>query len=951
MAEYMTITSKHSSWKEYYLSKKKETNGFLHEFAENKLSVLDSISLEYVGRPDKFKKVVEFNSDDENFLLLPAGGNRVSIVHSCFNLVNENKQNEIFGIFGTRSTSPFKRVSVEQAVRPLLAPRVTRKSKGGRDNWLAPVEEFLECMSADEFRDLVAKEEGYPAAELWKYPQSCFVHPLVFEAFGNDSTKRAGDLALEIMRTLPEETGSDFGEGDNDRSPDHHAQQILLFLWAIENLHATKVNLGEAPDSDKFDGRAQSVLGKLNKEEARGGTDDKAPFPSIEWIREKKARASGEEKETFGARIYTEDKLYKTDPRAPPSKSTREILRKTHDKSGRKEDSSSSDDRSIPNKRDKEKMRGRTKGRREEENPSSNSSSSSTSSPSDSEASDLMKTRGRGSVSKSSRSYSGSRTSKTSKTRSRSRSRGSEARSPARSKTKSRSRSSQRGSGDDSSQQSSSGRNAQRRKPGGSPPSSSDDSSDDSDSSSDDSDKRRRPKGPERRKKRKKSRREDGRRKRPRRQGRRPSRPNDERDLHKAMVRSLQAMTESQLKRDEKKDKKMSMLARLPPEAAGLFKLAAAKSWRDKSPKMPAFTKKVMEDRDSNRALGEMKTLSKRWPGRISEKGFLSFLSNGYAADDISEAPGGFSIFMFSPLGAPKSTDQKSRVLQVKSMFGSTELDDESVKYFAKYDFYLADSLSGLEEQIYTGIKCLEKLTCRDGIASEGYWYGFEMLTRYKREFLSLLQMDPLFPVKFAYLLDRAFQNFINELGDFYDQEEPIRKAKRKLKGQQVKDIETAMAGFKTGSLSQLFLPRSLRLEIPKTNSSSHAAGEGGLGGTGGKQKLTGKAKEGSKEKSVPEVWWTTNPNVVAAWKLPEGKEYNDFFDHRKAATKPNSMSWPKFEHHDASKKGRKTYLCVKYQCVGSCRPRCFLSHVDPTKMEAEAKAAVSERFKEIYGS
>jgi hypothetical protein len=34
MAEYMTISSRFSSWKEYYLSKKKETNGFLNKLTE-----------------------------------------------------------------------------------------------------------------------------------------------------------------------------------------------------------------------------------------------------------------------------------------------------------------------------------------------------------------------------------------------------------------------------------------------------------------------------------------------------------------------------------------------------------------------------------------------------------------------------------------------------------------------------------------------------------------------------------------------------------------------------------------------------------------------------------------------------------------------------------------------------------------------------------------------------
>ncbi len=51
-------------------------------------------------------------------------------------------------------------------------------------------------------------------------------------------------------------------------------------------------------------------------------------------------------------------------------------------------------------------------------------------------------------------------------------------------------------------------------------------------------------------------------------------------------------------------------------------------------------------------------------------------------------------MFMFSPLGTSSSSDPKSRILQVRSMFGSAELDEDSIKCFAKNDFYLADNLS-----------------------------------------------------------------------------------------------------------------------------------------------------------------------------------------------------------------------------------------------------------------
>jgi hypothetical protein len=149
------------------------------------------------------------------------------------------------------------------------------------------------------------------------------------------------------------------------------------------------------------------------------------------------------------------------------------------------------------------------------------------------------------------------------------------------------------------------------------------------------------------------------------------------------------------------------MLSRLSsPEAGGLFTLLSATGWDDWNPMLPSLTKKILKDRDSNRALGEVKSLSKRWTGKISEKGFLLFLANGCQADDITQAPGGFSVFSFSPLDYIKSSDPKTNMQQVRSMFGSTELDEESIKHFAKKDFYLADSLAGLEEQIYTCIKC-----------------------------------------------------------------------------------------------------------------------------------------------------------------------------------------------------------------------------------------------------
>jgi hypothetical protein len=88
------ISSMFSSWKEYYLSKKKETNGFLNKLTENKISL--DVPLSFVNDSIWFKRAVEENLE-ENFLLLAAGGNRVRIVHNCF--TSEEEQQGMTEVF------------------------------------------------------------------------------------------------------------------------------------------------------------------------------------------------------------------------------------------------------------------------------------------------------------------------------------------------------------------------------------------------------------------------------------------------------------------------------------------------------------------------------------------------------------------------------------------------------------------------------------------------------------------------------------------------------------------------------------------------------------------------------------------------------------------------------------------------------------------------------------
>ena len=286
-------------------------------------------------------------------------------------------------------------------------------------------------------------------------------------------------------------------------------------------------------------------------------------------------------------------------------------------------------------------------------------------------------------------------------------------------------------------------------------------------------------------------------------------------DMEMVMMRNLTAMTASALKRDAREDRKKSMLSRLSPEAAKLFSLLSAQDWQHKDPKLNSFMKQLVSDKDSQRALGIMQTQTKKWSGQISDKGLMGFFSTGYAARDIDEQPGGFTVFMFKPMSVHHPRSQKDIHGQVKAMFGKAELDDEAVKYYSSNDFFLADSVADLEEQIYTCIRCLELFTDRRGIATVGFEYGLQILQKDRRRFKNFLARDPLFGVKFAYLLDRVFQNFVNELGNFYNEERPIQRPRSHLKNYQRDAIDRALTGYDVSSIPNLYLPSSLSAPPP----------------------------------------------------------------------------------------------------------------------------------------
>jgi hypothetical protein len=95
-------------------------------------------------------------------------------------------------------------------------------------------------------------------------------------------------------------------------------------------------------------------------------------------------------------------------------------------------------------------------------------------------------------------------------------------------------------------------------------------------------------------------------------------------------------------------------------------------------------------------------------------------------------------------------------------------------------------------------------------------------------------------------------------------------------------------------------------------------------------------------------AWWTTNPSPLAAWKLPEGMSFNNFFDYKNEAMKANTNKFPRVKMHRPLDSTKKNFLCLKHQVVGSCKVHCRQAHIVPGDIPDAEQKIMDDAFKEI---
>ena len=310
------------------------------------------------------------------------------------------------------------------------------------------------------------------------------------------------------------------------------------------------------------------------------------------------------------------------------------------------------------------------------------------------------------------------------------------------------------------------------------------------------------------RKRRGSSRRRSPPRERSRSESHHPPTPGDRDEaLVTALIQGVTALTRGQLEASERERKKSSVLSRLSRRQTFLFDALSATDWSDGHPKRTKEADMILEDRDVERNWNLLVDLTEKWPGVVSKPAFIQFLTKGFISQ---ERPGGFTAFMFSP---PRKNKQgkKDRKRNLRNVLGkSSEVDEEDLEYYAKNDFYIPKSVYEGEVQIQMAVRILDMLTNHKSIASDGYRYGLEFLDSRRNTFHEEQEKDEMFMARYVNLLDTAFQNFSSELAAFHTDKDPIRRARKSLRGKMAEDIKRIMRDIDYDVMPNLPLPPRL---------------------------------------------------------------------------------------------------------------------------------------------
>ena len=329
------------------------------------------------------------------------------------------------------------------------------------------------------------------------------------------------------------------------------------------------------------------------------------------------------------------------------------------------------------------------------------------------------------------------------------------------------------------------------------------------------------------------------------------------------------------------------------------------------------------------------------WSGCILKSGLSEFLKRGPMAEDINEAPSGFSVLFFHHSAYSEGDDESHSMQALRETYGDGELPDDLVKAFSKLHIFVPTCSFRAGEQIKVAIQFLEAVCGENTIATCGYRYGLKLLEKHRRLFEREAENDKMFLFNYLYLLDRMFHRFCREICEFIEEQDPILALKDEIKG------DRWMREMINQALEPLIIyGKVLGLRPPiKLQDRSSLSGlidmsQAGRGNHNNKRPAEiqdGGRKAGGKAArrkigagDAYSDWWEelSGDEFVQEWAIPRGEKFGDYFGPHK---KENVVGLPYVQHHRTK---RPAPICLKYQLGNGVKCKrgadCALAHIRP---------------------
>jgi hypothetical protein len=419
------------------------------------------------------------------------------------------------------------------------------------------------------------------------------------------------------------------------------------------------------------------------------------------------------------------------------------------------------------------------------------------------------------------------------------------------------------------------------------------------------------------------------------------------RRLTEAMVVNLNKSSEAYAKQITKDDSSKCYLSRLAPDQASVFRLLTTDTFEvDGIPELNTFTAKLTENRDPIRAINMVRQETRGWGGTISDKSLLQLLSSGFLAPDMNKEPDGLTSLGFFPHHERYRFEDRSHTAtdNMRAMFGEKTFDEESIKRYAKKQFFIPSRIEDWSVQLISTARFLDLLTAEEGIAAEAYRTAQDLYEQNEQTFRAAFQADKLMMVKVLHFLDRVFQEFVSDLSRFSEQTDPLRSAAASLRGRQRNTVLTMLGPLKYGVKPTISLPPGLLHAQGMTGGPNQNQSLPGLD-MGTEQEGNERGRGGATD--VPPPRMKQISNMPARWKLPRGKIFGDFFNPRVEGLEGNLSGWP-LATHDRS--GVQKPICVRLMVSGKCpKENCIHAHVKPSTLSQSAIDSISTRLAEIY--